>query len=50
MRGFSEEEQAIKIPEEFMTADCRILISNYGRESVKVKELRPYETLVIYHK
>lgn len=48
--NFSEEEQAIKIPEEFMTADCRILISNYGRESVKVKELRPYETLVIYHK
>lgn len=48
--NFSDEEQELCLPKEFTESECRILISNYGKESLKLKELRPYEALVIYHK
>lgn len=52
--NFTEEEQKIEIPQEFTQtgADAsRVLISNYGKESVgKMQSLRPYEAVVIYRK
>ena len=48
MCNFTEELQMFEMPEEFRERRCEVLISNYGRDTGKVQELRPYETLVLY--
>lgn len=47
--NFTEKEQSIVLPEEFAGMNCEVLISNYGRETNQVQNLRPYEALVLYH-
>ena len=46
--NFSQEEQKLEVPEEFLGGNAEIIISNYGKESVKAEEvLKPYETFVV---
>lgn len=47
--NFTGTEQSVVLPEEFSGADCKVLISNYDRETSRVQSLRPYEALVLYH-
>lgn len=47
MCNFTKENRAIEIPQEFTKADGKVLISNYGRDNGEIKNLKPYEALVL---